>query len=149
MARPAKKEAALAFAPFNAFCMGLKGTTYIVQWGDHSVWKVGGKVYVIGGWSKDAPACISIKVTPLAFEMLKDAPHCRPAPYLASRGMSWIQIDDGAMTRADIFAYVRESYALVAAGLTKKARLALGLDDPAAPAKSARPATPKKRARLK
>ena len=34
---------------------------------------------------------ITFKCSEIGYEMLRDAPGCRPAPYLASRGMKWIQ----------------------------------------------------------
>jgi predicted DNA-binding protein (MmcQ/YjbR family) len=75
---------------FNTFCGALPGTTYVMQWGGSHVWKVGGKVFAIGGWS-DASVGITFKVSEIAFELLKVRPGLRPAPYLASRGLSWIQ----------------------------------------------------------
>ena len=38
---------------FNALCASLPATTHVVQWGGSDVWKVGGKVFAIGGWSDD------------------------------------------------------------------------------------------------
>ena len=35
---------------FNDYCESLPATTYVVQWGDAHVWKVGGKVFAIAGW---------------------------------------------------------------------------------------------------
>ena len=70
----------------------------------------------------------SFKVTELSFEILKEQPGLRPAPYLASRGFTWIQdyaepgLDD-ALTD-----YLRQSYDLVAQGLSKTRRRSLGLD---------------------
>ncbi|TIS75178.1 MAG: hypothetical protein E5X00_18580 [Mesorhizobium sp.] len=64
----------------------------------------------------------------MAFDVLKEQPGCRPAPYLASRGMKWIQrqtsqsVDDAALKD-----YLRESHRLVALKLTKLARSELGL----------------------
>ena len=40
---------------YDAFCAGLPHVAHVVQWGDASVWKVGGKVFAIGGWS-DSPS---------------------------------------------------------------------------------------------
>ena len=34
---------------YNAFCGSLPSTTHVVQWGGADVWKVGGKVFAIGG----------------------------------------------------------------------------------------------------
>jgi predicted DNA-binding protein (MmcQ/YjbR family) len=58
----------------------------VVQWGGSHVWKVGGKVFAIGGWG-DGEAVFTFKVTDLSYEILNDQPGLRPAPYLASRGM--------------------------------------------------------------
>jgi predicted DNA-binding protein (MmcQ/YjbR family) len=113
---------------FNSFCRKLKATTYVVQWGGSHVWKVGGKVFVIGGGEKDEPS-YSFKVSDLAFEILKDQPGLRPAPYLASRGLKWIQ-HFGKPGLADdaLQDYIRQSHAIVAQGLSKKRRMELGLE---------------------
>jgi predicted DNA-binding protein (MmcQ/YjbR family) len=47
---------AMTYTKFNAFCRGLPATTYVVQWGGSHVWKVGGKVFAIGGWQDDEPS---------------------------------------------------------------------------------------------
>ena len=50
----------------------------------------------------------------MAFEVLKDQPGLRPAPYLASRGMKWIQRQTGAsMDARALRDYLRESHRLV------------------------------------
>ena len=46
----------MTYDDFNAFCRALPATTYVVQWGGAHVWKVGGKVFAIGGWADGAPA---------------------------------------------------------------------------------------------
>ncbi len=79
---------------FDAVCARLAHATHVVQWGDASVWKVGGKVFAIGGWSGPAAFAVTFKVSPTSFAVLKDLPGLRPAPYLASRGLSWIQRAD-------------------------------------------------------
>ena len=76
---------------FNAFCGALKASTYVVQWGGSHVWKVGGKVFAIGGWEVNDSTAFSFKTSEFDFNVLKDQPGFRPAPYLASRGMKWIQ----------------------------------------------------------
>jgi predicted DNA-binding protein (MmcQ/YjbR family) len=75
---------------FNAFCGALPATTHVIQWGGADVWKVGGKVFAIAGWAGGHPTGITFKVSRIAFEVLRELPGLRPAPYLASRGMSWI-----------------------------------------------------------
>ena len=112
---------------FNAFCAALPGTTHVVQWGGADVWKVGGKVFAIGGWNDDKPA-FTFKTSGLAFEILSDQPGLRPAPYLASRGLKWIQhyAKPGLKDR-DLRDYLRQSYGMVVAGLPKRKRGELGL----------------------
>ena len=118
----------MTYEDFNAFCASLPATTHVVQWGGSDVWKVGGKVFAIGGWDKGHEPRFTFKVSPVAYEMLKDQPGLRPAPYLASRGMSWIQHHDRpGLPDGDLQDYLRESHRIVAAGLTRKLRKELGL----------------------
>lgn len=113
---------------FNAFCSSLPHTTHVVQWGGADVWKVGGKVFAIGGWDGGKERGITFKVSALAYEILKDHEGCRPAPYLASRGMKWIQrISTKSMSDKALKDYLRESHRIVALGLPKKQQAELGL----------------------
>lgn len=115
---------------YNAFCRSLPATTHVVQWGGSHVWKVGGKVFAIGGWDDGEEAHITFKVSPVAYEMLKDKRGLRPAPYLASRGMKWIQQHGNpGLSDKDLKSYLKESHRLVALGLSRKKRRELGLDD--------------------
>ena len=117
---------------FNAFCGALAHTSHVVQWGGAHVWKIGGKVFAIGGWNRedDGQVSVSFKVSPLAFEILGEQAGLRPAPYLASRGMKWIQrTSDETMSDVDFCDYLKESYRLVGSGLTKKKQRELGLID--------------------
>lgn len=114
---------------YNSYCASLPRTTHVVQWGGAHVWKVGGKVFAIAGWSDRTDLAVTFKCSDLAFDILKEQPGLRPAPYLASRGMKWIQrrtaesMDDAALKD-----YLAESHRLVVAGLTKKARKELGFE---------------------
>jgi len=118
----------MTYEEFNAFCRSLPATTHVVQWGGSHVWKVGGKVFAIGGWSDDGEA-FTFKVSRIAYEMLKEQPGLRPAPYLASRGMTWIQRYDGAgLGDSDLKSYLQESHRLVSLGLSRKRQRELGLD---------------------
>ena len=114
---------------YNAFCASLPASTHVVQWGGAHVWKVGGKVFAIAGWSDGDELAVTFKTSEMAFDILKEQPGCRPAPYLASRGMKWIQRRTGeSMDDAALRDYLRESRRLVVMGLTKKVRLELGLE---------------------
>lgn len=118
-------------ADYNAFCASLPATTHVVQWGGSDVWKVGGKVFAIGGTAEDGSGVrVSFKVTPESYEILKEQPGLRPAPYLASRGMTWIQHHEApGLDDEGLRAYIAKSHELVAAGLTKKKQRELGLID--------------------
>lgn len=113
---------------FNAFCAALPHTSHVVQWGGAHVWKVAGKVFAIGGWSGGDQLAVTFKTSKIAFEVLREEPGLRPAPYLASRGMTWIQrVTDQSMSDRDLEDHIRESYRLVAKGLPAKTRASLGL----------------------
>jgi predicted DNA-binding protein (MmcQ/YjbR family) len=121
----------MTYDDFNAFCGALAGTTHVVQWGGSDVWKVGGKVFAIGGWDEGVPA-ITFKAGDLAYEMLKAMPGLRPAPYLASRGLKWIQHHgQPGLATSELQDYLRHSYRLVVEGLPKRTRASLGLGGPA------------------
>jgi predicted DNA-binding protein (MmcQ/YjbR family) len=114
---------------FNSFCEALPHTTHVVQWGGAHVWKVGGKVFAIGGWNEGQRLSVSYKCSPLTFEMLKDAPGMRPAPYLASRGMTWLQhTSTRSLSDADLKEAVCESHRIVSLGLPKAIQKQLGLN---------------------
>ncbi|MDI7774990.1 MmcQ/YjbR family DNA-binding protein [Asticcacaulis sp. EMRT-3] len=115
----------------NAFCAALPASLHVVQWGGADVWKVGNadraKVYAICRMEGDHFTA-SFKVSDMGFEVLRDHPDCRPAPYLASRGMKWIQYYRGDEMRGDdLLGLLAASHDIVAAGLPKKTRAALGL----------------------
>lgn len=114
---------------FNAFCRALPATTYVCQWGGAHVWKVGGKVFVIARFEAGERPTVSFKAGDVAYELLKEEPGLRPAPYLASRGLKWIQhYDKPGLTDKALKDYLRQSHHLVAQGLSKKRRRELGLD---------------------
>ena len=124
----------MTYEEFNAYCGSLRATHHVVQWGESDVWKVGGptgKVFAIGGWVGEGEFGCTFKVSPTDYEMLRQAPGLRPAPYLASRGMKWIQhyakpgLSDGQLRE-----YLAESHRLASLNLTKKRQKELGLNQP-------------------
>ncbi len=109
---------------YNAFCASLPATSHVVQWGGAHVWKVGDKVFAVAGWGKDEELAVTFKCSEIAFAILKEQPGLRPAPYLASRGMSWIQRQSAESMPDDALQdYLRESHRLAAANLPKRRRL--------------------------
>ncbi len=120
----------MTYEEYNAFCGSLPATSYVVQWGGAHVWKVGGKLFAVGGWNKEegVPA-YTFKVSDIAYEILQEQPGLRPAPYLASRGMKWIQHFTAPGLADDALQdYIRESHRIVSLGLTKKKQKELGLN---------------------
>ena len=74
------------------------------------------------------PNSLSLKCSEASFAILKELPGLRSAPYLASRGLSWIQrVDARSLSDHDLNEYVRQSYAMILAALSKRAQAALGV----------------------
>lgn len=117
-------------ATFNRFCAGFPGTSHVVQWRGAEVWKVADKVFAIGRYiHDDADFAVTFKATDVAFRMLPERPGVRPAPYMASRGLKWLQNyrPDG-LADDELQDYIGMSYKLVARGLSARKRRALGVD---------------------
>ncbi len=101
--------------------------THVVQWGNADVYKVGGKVFAIIGLGESGDT-VTFKVSELAFEVLSDSPGLRPAPYMASRGLKWIQqYGQPGLSSDSLRDHIAASYDMVVAGLSKKRRSELGL----------------------
>jgi len=116
---------------FDEICAAFTGAQKVVQWGGAHVWKVGGKVFAIGGWSKGEDMAFTFKAPSQGFEMLCELGGVRPAPYMASRGLKWVQRTDASvMSDTDLKAYLQNSYEMVSVALPRKKRLELGLLDP-------------------
>jgi predicted DNA-binding protein (MmcQ/YjbR family) len=110
---------------FNKFCKSLPHTTFVIQWRGCLVWKVGGKVFAIGVLVDSKPA-YTFKVAREDFEALTSIKGIRPAPYFASRGMSWVQnYDKPGLPDKVLKMQISQSYHLVFKGLTKKLQLEL------------------------
>ncbi|AEF54440.1 MULTISPECIES: MmcQ/YjbR family DNA-binding protein [Marinomonas] len=119
----------MTYDDFNHYCGSLPATTHVVQWGNSQVWKVGGKVFAIGGWNDKKLPAFTFKTSPLNYDFLSHKQGYRPAPYLASRGMKWIQQFEGsAELDEELLYYLAESYRIVSLGLTKKKQKELGLN---------------------
>lgn len=113
---------------FNDFCGSLPASSHVIQWGEAHVWKVGGKVFAIGGWTDGERLGITFKTTPEEYDFLIEIDGVRPAPYLASRGFTWAQdYAEPGLDEDDMREQIIESHRLVAIGLSKRKRKELGL----------------------
>jgi predicted DNA-binding protein (MmcQ/YjbR family) len=119
----------LNLASYNRFCKSLPHAYHVVQWGGAHVWKVGGasgKMFAIC-WT-GPPLLVTFKCSAMSYDVLKQQDGLRPAPYLASRGMTWIQwFSDATLDDAGLKTYLKESHRLAGLALTKKRQIELGL----------------------
>ena len=119
----------MTYDQFNHYCGSFKASTHVIQWGNAHVWKVAGKLFAVGGWNQSDNLAVTFKASELNFNILKYEPGYRPAPYLASRGIKWIQQYDCNTDKDDALKYyISESYRLVSLNLTKKLQKELGLN---------------------
>ena len=117
-------------AELNAFCAALAGTTFVQQWGGAQVWKVGGKVFALAWFEPGRQPEITFKVSEIGWEVLREAAGCRPAPYMASRGLKWIQsFAKPGLSKKEVKTYLRASYDMVVAALPMRTKVTLGLED--------------------
>jgi predicted DNA-binding protein (MmcQ/YjbR family) len=112
---------------FRQLCLAQPGATEQIQWGVDAVFKVGGKMFAVACTDfthyPDVPVC-SFKCSDEAFAELCERDGVVPAPYLARA--KWVALRQwSALADTEIAALVARGYALVRAGLTKKAQLAL------------------------
>jgi predicted DNA-binding protein (MmcQ/YjbR family) len=110
-------------AKFDRFCKTLPGASFIVQWSDSHVYKVGGKLFAMANqWEGDT--AFILKITPLSYEILLSQGIATRAPYL-TRG-NWVRISNpSALSDADLSNYIRQSYGIIFAKLPKAVRLTL------------------------
>lgn len=100
-------------------CGGWPGVTESVKWEDDLVFCVANKMFVVTALRGPHKARMSFKVDPDRFLELTDQPGMMPAPYMARA--FWISItEQDRFPRREIEAFVRRSYELVRAGLSKK-----------------------------
>ncbi|MFC3068375.1 MmcQ/YjbR family DNA-binding protein [Phenylobacterium soli] len=106
----------------EAVALALPAATKVVQWGGSDVYKVGGKVFAICGLRGG----LSFKVSEIGFVVLTDeGGPARQAPYLAKG--QWVIVDLDDLEAEDAAGWIATAHSLIAAKLTKKARLELGL----------------------
>ena len=109
---------------FEAFIATLPAAVLVRQWRDDSVAKVGGKIFAL--LDRD-PGEVWCKVSDMSFELLTELPGIRPAPYFARAG--WVAISvESPLSGDEVAAYVVEAHRLVAAKLSKRLRVQLGID---------------------
>jgi len=110
-------------AKFDKLCGSLPGASFVVQWSDAHVYKVGGKLFAMANRWEGELAFI-LKTSPLACEILRQQGIASLAPYL-TRG-NWVRIGNPTMlSDAELASYIRQSYDIVVAKLPKAVRAGL------------------------
>ncbi|WP_424983897.1 MmcQ/YjbR family DNA-binding protein [Maritalea sp. S77] len=107
---------------FEKFCFALPHTTHVVQWGNASVFKIGGKIFAIySRWDNLDKDIVSFKASDDSFRILPEQPGIAPAKYLARA--KWVQVNEEAgWDEATFHAYIQNAYNLILAKLPKKIR---------------------------
>ena len=132
----------MTYKEVEKFLKSLKHTTMVVQWGDHQVYKIGGKVFAVVGGSGDAEPGLTFKAGETSFDILTRQKGIIQAPYMARN--QWVKLERlSALKDRELRAYLERSYNMIASGLTKKLRVSLGFEE--APAKKAKAATKTKK----
>ncbi|MDP1777547.1 MAG: MmcQ/YjbR family DNA-binding protein [Brevundimonas sp.] len=104
-------------------CLALPSVTLDHPFGEgHDAYRVGGKIFAMVG----ERGGISFKVSEIAYEVLTESGHARPAPYMARN--KWVNLPQiGDWADDELAEHLAIAHGIVAARLTKKARAALGL----------------------
>ena len=116
----------MTYKDLHLFLAKLPKVTLSIQWGDHYVYKVGGKSIAILCPPGGKEQTMSFKAADESFEILTRIKGIIPAPYLARA--KWVQLDKpGRLPAKDLKAYLTRAHTLVAAKLPKKKQKELGL----------------------
>ena len=106
------------------FCLSLPGTAEDIKWGNDLVFSVGDKMFC--ATSFEEPFKCSFKVPDESFEELINREGFMPAPYLARA--KWVLVSkESKLSRQEWAAFLKQSHRLIAAKLTKKQRMLLGI----------------------
>jgi predicted DNA-binding protein (MmcQ/YjbR family) len=114
----------MRLAQLRSFALGLPHTTVVKQWGEHLVFKVAGKMFLIVALDGAIAESVIFKCTPDEFDGLTEIDGIRQAPYCAKR--HWVQVQDlAALPARELERLIRHSYDLVFAKLPKKLQASL------------------------
>jgi predicted DNA-binding protein (MmcQ/YjbR family) len=103
----------------KSFALALPQTTVVKQWGEHLVFKVAGKMFLITSEEPNVLDGLTLKCTPDEFDELTDIDGVTQAPYCAKR--HWVRVaDPSVLPEKELLARVRRSFDLVVAKLPKK-----------------------------
>jgi predicted DNA-binding protein (MmcQ/YjbR family) len=108
----------------RACCLSFPAVTEVVQWGEHLVLKVAGKVFAIIDLSEEQRFQMSVKADPEQFYDLLERAGVAPAPHLGHA--RWVALErETELSSAEVRELIATSYRLVVAGLPRKTQAAL------------------------
>jgi predicted DNA-binding protein (MmcQ/YjbR family) len=109
----------------RSFCLSLPAVTEDVKWDNDLVFSIGDKMFCVA--SLEPPFKCSFKVPDGEFEELSVRQGFQPAPYMARA--KWVLVTQPTILhKKEWEEYIKQSYELVKAKLTKKLRASLGID---------------------
>jgi predicted DNA-binding protein (MmcQ/YjbR family) len=119
-------------AELEKLCAGWPGVASGIKWEDDLVFTVGGKMFAVLCLRGPDRERISFKVDPERFLELTDQPGIMPAHYMARA--FWVTITEPErFTGERMRVFIRHSYELVRAKLSKKMQAALLAQEGAVP----------------
>jgi predicted DNA-binding protein (MmcQ/YjbR family) len=109
----------------DAFCTKLPGVTRTVQWKGVVVFKLVGTMFAaLAPDEKGRPDMLCFKAPPEHFDTLSRSKGFKPVRV----HRKWVALEDPKiLTPAETKAYIRQAYAVIAAGLSKRKRAELAL----------------------
>ncbi|HEY4943777.1 MAG TPA: MmcQ/YjbR family DNA-binding protein [Rhizomicrobium sp.] len=118
----------MKYAAVVKHLLSLPGAELSIKWGSDHIYQVGGKMFAGLGPRprKGEDHGISFKADDMGFEILTTKRGITPARYLARA--KWVSLDKlDRLPDKQLAAYLTRAHAIVAAGLSKKLRAALGI----------------------
>ena len=107
------------------FCKRLPHATEDIKWGHDLCFLIGGKMFAVTSLDTTEGHCLAFKCTPEEFAQLIEVNGIIPAPYMARN--HWVMLERyDALRDAEMEEFVRQSYEMVRAKLTKSALAGLG-----------------------
>lgn len=108
----------------QSFCKSLPGVTEDIKWGNDLCFSIGKKMFCVTGLQP--PMTVSFKVKDEEFEELIHTPDIVSAPYVGR--YKWVLVENvNRLSKKEWEHYIRQSYELIKAGLSKKILKGSGL----------------------
>jgi predicted DNA-binding protein (MmcQ/YjbR family) len=108
----------------RSFCLSLPKVTEDIKWGSDLCFCIGKKMFCVISTTADISVCF--KCSEEDFNLLCERDGIIPAPYMARN--KWVLMQKAfALNKNEWKQFIKISYDLVAAGLSKKLKIELGL----------------------